>query len=487
GYDDTTRQCTHTYNCARQFCVQQNPLVRRLLVAVVDDETVPDNIDPARFYEQVVTYPLRIGRGNNLEPETTFEEEFGLDFRFYHVGTYDWPNGLHGYGSSGEALRNTAYALGQGLKLGGCWVSNEVKHPDYSIPVHYTQRENHGFDVGLGLMFCGFQNHAGEGRAVQCGTLALTMGCTEPNWKRVKECGLHEICHLFGALHGDAAEYGNDKFGPPEDGYTYVMAGGTGQDFPPAEGWRMHPLTRERVSSLLSRVKFDGAPAPKSNGTHLFGQRQCHVIFNANARTWAVYRLDSDGMYHWGYNSGDYLRFSVSDSYDYVEPELQGATDRKVWTKHVQGDIKYPNPGKAEFYIAYELYWTSDHYPSGYDPASQGLIMSFEYVAWQDSGTTNSHVDNIRMRVISGRVASPLHYYFKWFDAASPSSGWAYCHGDWATQPDPLCYPSPTSVYLTDAEVCLLLGFRDAWSYDWQQELKVHLRAVDFRYWWETW
>ncbi len=231
-------------------------------------------------------------------------------------------------------------------------------------------------------------------------------------------------------------------------------------------------------------MKFDGAPAPKDSGGHSYGQRTCYVWFGARTRYCPVYRLDSDGEYHWGYSSADYDRFSITDYFalGIDDGKDDWGPDRRVWTEHLQGEISYPNPGKAEFYIAYELSWSVEHYPTGYDPATHGLTLVFEYTVWHGSETTSSTVDNVKMRIVSGKTASPQVYYYAWFEAASPGNGWVYCHQKWAVEP-----LNPARTTLSDSKVYLLIGFRDAWDADWQQGLKVYLRSAEFMYNWETW
>ncbi len=470
---------THTFTCSRHFYVQQSFGTKRIFAAVVDDETFPSYLDAAEIYELVVTSDLRIGEGDNLGPWTTFEEAFSLDFRFYTVGRYNWHDSLHGVAGSGDALRNTAHALGEGLNLGGNWVSESTNHPsgvDYDYG--YTQRENHGFDVGLGFMTAGFETNNGEGNAVQKGSLAVAMGTLAFDLDRVMECALHEICHLFGAIHGD--EYGADSFGPQEDGdgYTYVMAGSTGNDLGDPPGWRMHTYTQQRITEHNHLQKFDGAPYPMFLSNLWYGQRFCYVLMNANQPSEPVLKLKLDGLYHWGYNSYYYDRFSVTDSFDLgVEPP---GGQRAIITKHIDADCSYPDPGFAGFYVAYKLYWESDYWPSGFDPA-QGMKLNVRYWSWQDSGTTNSVVDNVRMRVISHRSGVPAEYYFATFEANSPSGGWKNCHQQWAEQ-DAL-----QNIDLSDSTVYLLLGFYDAWSADWEQELKVYPTLMRFRYEWNGW
>ena len=476
GYGDWAFRTTYTYTCNRDFYVIQDSQTHVIFTAVVDDESCW--VDPAAFFEEVVDYSIRIGEGWNLGPYTTFEQEFGVDMQFTSVGEYDWPDSALGHASIYEALRNTAYALGQGLKLGGCWASEKVENPDnpdYSYG--YTQRENHGFDIGLGFMPGGFWSHAGEGVAVPLGSIAVAMGAAIPNYVRVKECALHEICHLFGALHGD--EY-SPPFGPDPppagDGYTYVMQNGTGNDLWPWGGWRMHSLTRQIINENNHLKKFDGAPAPEYTSGKWYGQIECYVLMNANAPKDSAYRLDSDGKYHWGYNSQDYTRFSITDDFVYNVEE----SGRVLCTKHLEAEISYPNPGKASFYVAYKLYWYSTYWPTGFSP-SQGMDLDVDYWIWQNSETTASSVDNVRMVVISSRSSSPSQYYFAWFEAASPSTGWFYCHGQWAVQ------NKMRNIYLTDSTVYLLLGFRDAWSADWEQELQLHPTWIRFTYSWNSW
>lgn len=466
-------QTTFDYYCSESFYVIQNTGTRRILAAVVDDESCWTN--PAMFYESVVDFEIRIGEGWTLGPYTTFEQEFDVDIQFFDVGSYDWLDGALGQASAAEALRNSEYALGQGLKLGGNWVSIFVINPDtedYSYC--YTQRENHGFDIGVGLLPAGYYLHSGEGNSVFLGSSCVTMGAYLPDYFRVMECALHELCHLFGALHGD--QYGPDSFGPDKDGYTYVMAGGTGRDLSPWVGWRMHTLTAQKINENNHLRKFDGAPAPEYTSGKWYGQIECHVVMNANHYGEPVYRLDSDGLYHWGYNSQNYKRFSVTDSF--VSGIEQSG--RVLSSKEIDAEVSYPNPGMGCFYAAYKLYWSSSHWPTGFSP-SQGIKLYVVYWSWQDSDTTSSSVDNVIMVIISSRSSTPSQYYSASFEAASPTGGWKYCHNQWVIQDD------MKDINLTDSTVYLLLGFRDAWSADYHQKLKVHPIWILFAYTWNSW
>ena len=106
--------------------------------------------------------------------------------------------------------------------------------------------------------------------------------------------------------------------------------------------------------------------------------------------------------------------------------------------------------------------------------------MDMHYLIWQNSETIASSVDNVRMVIISSRPSSSSQNYFAWFEAASPSTGWFYCHGQWAVQ------NKMRNIYLTDSTVYLLLGFRDALSADWEQELQLHPTIIKFSYSWNS-
>ena len=460
------------YDCSISFYVIQKTSSPRILAAVVDDDTCW--INPATFYEEVVDYPIRIGEGDNLEPYTTFEQEFNVDLKFYQVGSYDWHDSTHGQASLAEAYRNTRYALGKGLKLGGNWITENVKNtcnPSYWYC--YTQRENHGFDIGLGLLPAGYTSHTGNGVSLMTGSVAVTMG-SEFYSERVKECALHELCHLFGALHGD--QYGLDSFGFDEDGYTYVMADGTGEDLSPDQGWRMHTLTRQKINGNNHLKKFDGAPAPEYYAGNWYGQIECYVQMNANHYSEPVYRLDSDGLYHWGYNSQDYRRFSVTDDFVLGVEEIGTVLS----TKYVDADVSLLGYWKTEFYAAYKLYWSSNHWPTGFNP-SQGIKLEVDFWSWENCDDTISTVDNVKIQVISDRSSTPSVLYTVFFEANSPSDDWKKCHDCWAMQ---TCM---RDIDLTDSEVYLLFGFRDAWDRDYHQELKIHPGYIKFKYTWSDW
>ena len=238
----------------------------------------------------------------------------------------------------------------------------------------------------------------------------------------------------------------------------------------------MHPLTRDRINENNHLKKFDGAPSPEYASGKWYGQIECYVRMNANQYGEPVYRLDSDGLYHWGYNSQDYTRFSVTDSFT-LGIEQAG---RVLGSKYIDAEVSYPNPGMAIFFAAYNLYWSSEYWPTGFNP-SQGLNVSIDFFSWQNSDTTNSHVDNIRIQIISSKSSAPAVLYSTYFEAASPSADWGYCHNQWALQ------TNLQEIPLTDATVYLLLGFRDAWSWDWNQKVKVYPTVILFKYTWSDW
>ena len=53
------------------------------------------------------------------------------------------------------------------------------------------------------------------------------------------------------------------------------------------------------------------------NSDHPVELIPCHVLMNANTPKDSVYKLDSDGEYHWGYNNQDYKKFSITDDFIY--------------------------------------------------------------------------------------------------------------------------------------------------------------------------
>ncbi len=466
GIDPLFNIHTESFPFVRSFYVIQNPSEHVIFAAVVDDET--STFDAEQFFQDVVTNPIRIGHGMVIEPETTFEDEFDLDFRFLYVGRYDWPDYMHGVCTTQMAYRNTRYALGQALRLGSDWVSDKVTNPDDSAyDQGFTQRENHGFDIGLGLMPSGWPSHQGAGMSQQLGSVSVVTGTPTPNLPKVKEAALHEICHLFGALHGDDDEYEGDEFGPDFDGYTYIMAKGTGDDV--GEGvWRMHDFTRDRIDEYYHTSKFDGAAYPQydSQIQDWYGQTDCHAWFGHNQDTTPVYRLDSDGLYRWDYGSGHYTRFTITDL-AWVSPEKSSL---KVSTKRVDAEISYPNPGKAYFFVAYEISWLSDYWPSGWNPSSEFKLTTFCWI-YQSSDRYGSTVDNVRIRVCSDSSSNPTLYYNAWFKASNPDVGtpgvWEDCHKTWGKQKIEI-------IPMNDTSIWYLFGFRDAWSADWHQKIYTH-------------
>ncbi|MCK4567417.1 MAG: hypothetical protein KAU48_08915 [Candidatus Thorarchaeota archaeon] len=344
-----------------------------------------------------------------------------------------------------------------------------MTHPTNSDYTYgYTQRENHGFDIGLGFMFAGYDSHTGDGVTRIDGSLSVTMGALSPVYLRVQECGLHELCHMFCAKHGD--EFVGNEFGPNEDGFTYVMAGGTGSDLSPATGWRMHTLTRELINDNYHLRKFDGAPPPEFRISVWYGQKDCYVMMGANQPTSPVYVLSSDGYYRWSYYSQHYDRFTITNEYDSGIEQ----TGRTLPSKKVSANIDYQGAGTGAFFIGYQFYWTSTHHPTGFSP-SQGLDFYANFWLREGASNTISTVDNFYFRIVSDMLSIPVIYYNIGFKASSPPSGWNPCHNTWATQ----SFVGPT---LYDSTVYILFGVYDAWSTDWKQNIKVHPDYFRFEY-----
>ena len=455
---------TEIYPYIRAFSVKQNPNKHVIFAAVVDDETYSGNV--VSFFEEVLDNPIRIGQGMQLEPETTFEEEFGFDFRFYYVDTYNWPDFMYGLAGSSEALRNTKYALGEGLGIGSCWTSGTAANPNTDLIQSFTQRENHGFDIGLGFMPSGFWWHNGEGLAITKGTVAVVMGASIPNYPRVKECALHEICHLFGAKHGQDYPPG-DKFGSNSggDGYDYIMATPSGDDVGGGV-WRMHDLTRDRINEFYHCYKFDGAAYPQYISNIFYGQVECRALFGPNQEDSPIYQLRSDGLFRWTYNPSDYTRFIITDV-AMASPENDG---RSISSKYVNAEISYPDPGKARFFVAYELAWESKYWPSSWTPSNTYRL---DLIFWmlQYSSTTGSTVDNVQICVLSEQSSSPMIYYSGWFKSSDPTTGspgsWVFCYNIWGKQKVALSNQDDTSIWI-------LFGISDVWVADWYQKIWVH-------------
>lgn len=66
------------------------------------------------------------------------------------------------------------------------------------------------------------------------------------------------------------------------------------------------------------------------NSDHPVELIPCHVLMNANTPKDSVYKLDSDGEYHWGYNNQDYKKFSITDDFIYDVDESYRAERAEV-------------------------------------------------------------------------------------------------------------------------------------------------------------
>ena len=276
-------------------------------------------------------------------------------------------------------------------------------------------------------------------------------------------------------MHGDDDYFGSNKFGLNFDGFTYVMANGTGHDFLPYVGWRMHTLTRQLINGNYHLRKFDGAPAPEYTSSMWYGQTECYVSMGANQPTSPVYVLSSDGYYRWTYNSQHYDRFTVANSYD-VGVEQSG---RYLSSKEVSANIDYYGSGSGAFYVGYQFYWLSTYYPTGFWP-TQGLGFTMTFWLYEGASSTISTVDNVQIKIVSHQSSIPQVYYTAGFKASAPPSGWLPCHNTWA-------YQEPSGVTLYDSTEYILFGVYDAWTADWSQNIKVHPAYFTFIYSLSSW
>ncbi len=188
-----------------------------------------------------------------------------------------------------------------------------------------------------------------------------------------------------------------------------------------------------------------------------------------------AYVLSSNGYYRWSYNSQEYDRFTITNEYD---PDLSDPC-RTLSSKKVSANIDYYGAGTGAFFIAYEFYWTSAHYPTGFSLAN-GLLFSTSFWIREGASSTISTVDNVQFRIISSMITSPQILYNIGFKASSPPSGWIPCHNTWAEQ-------TYSGLTLSDSAVYILFGVYDAWTYDWSQNIKVHPDYFRFEYDLSSW
>lgn len=468
------------------FTVQQNPSVHEILVAVVNDQWT--YYVGTTFLFNAVHHSFRVGQGMNLGPSTNLCNEFGLDFNFLHVGTYSWDTRLDGVVDSGAALEATIYQLGTALGIGGAWVGAETFGNPFYFDYNqgYTMRENHGFDIGLGVMGAGYEVHSGEGRAWQLGSACVAMGnyLAFLDASRIEECAVHELCHLFGAIHGadSVPPFGDQQGG---DGYTYIMAGGTGYDiygFPFTE-WRMHSTTRDRINGYYHRYKFDGAAIPQQSGAYWYGQVRGYAYIAANPAWSQVHYWTTDGKYYWGTSgSSHYNYFTIATETKYIEdsPPLQ---PRYRLAQRVRGNIDYAHwqMGLVNFYVGYDFSWSSSYWPYGFSPSSTTVWLYFDGCIWQsDSSGGLSTVDNVELRVLSDKSTTPVQYYSDWFRASIPGTKWARCDSRWGGG-------SRGDITVNDVTTQLLFGFNDAWRAEWNQQIYLHFQRAVYYFWYTSW
>jgi len=451
------------------FTVSQHPTTPRILTAVVDDEYFTYN--PATFCEEAVDFPLRIGSPTYTGPQTTFEALFGLDFRFYDVGDYDWPWYQTWDINNWEALQVTRSALGDLLSLGCDWVSAGVNIQSSSIEdMAGTMRENHGFDLGLGLFYA---YNGPRGMSYQNGNYHEVIGAW--NWDHYKECLIHEICHGFSARHGD--QYPT-KFGPYEDGLTYVMGGGDGNDFNSwTPCWRMNPQVETEINGEGHLRQYNGAAPP--SGLYGYGQWRCYAPFGLETPQYQIYRLSSSSSYVQGNGGSLFTRFNV------IEGHLGSPDPVPTWWRVTEVDANIVYPNVAYFYVAYHMQWSSDHWPTGFSPAN-GMDFWYDIELYHYAKQIISSVTNVDIKINSGLTGTVTNYYSRNFLSNNPQSGSGEditnCYRQWGH-----ARINPINIADADGNVYFLVGFYDCWSYDWLQRLDVHPQFMQFEYNLGTW
>ena len=461
---------TRENSFSTDFSVSQHPTIPRILTAVVDDEYFPYN--PATFCEEAVDFPLRVGSPTYTGPLTTYENLFGLDFRFYDVGDYDWPWYQSSNINNWEALQITRAALGDCLSLGCDWVSEGVNIQSSSIEdVAGTMRENHGFDMGLGLFYTSPPIYAARGMSYQDGNYHEVIGAI--SWDHYKECLVHEISHGFSARHGD--QY-STPFGLYEDGLTYIMGYGDGNDFNSYPAcWRINPQVEAEINGEGHLRKYNGAAPPSGS----YGQWLCYVPFGLETPQYQIYRLTSSPSYVQGDGGSLFTRFNV------IEGHLGSPDPVPTWWRVTEVDANIVYPNSAYFFVAYHLQWTSDHWPTGFSPAN-GMYFWYDVALYHFTQQIISSVTNIQIRINSGLTGTVTNYYSRNFLSNDPQSG----SGEDITE----CYKawghasiSPINFADADGNVYFLVGFYDIWSADWSQRLDVHPQFMQFHYVFDTW
>ena len=418
-------------------------------------EEIDESPDETLFVQNSFNHPMVVRQGGTDVDVGSFAEYFDFTFHTKHVGILYWDDAsLHVTTLKTESLHRTVDVLGQSIGMAGSWVSAQVGERDPSIqPVTqaFTMRENHGFDVGLGILgvhylYLGWiitaRLEGGMAWDVD-GTAGITLNTPQSSgpyyldWQM--ECVVHEFCHLVGGVHIN-------------EGYTCIMDGGIGDDTGNGQ-FRMSPQTSSTIWQSKNLLQFSGAAFPYTHYGTKHGQWICHVSFTFTRPCGQAQYLDNypghggPGMY-WGYSTW-YERFGITS--------IRGGV-------HVDADIDYYNYGKSFFFASYELHWRQEHWPSNFNPgmASIGLFTRYEV---KECASTSSHsVTNFRVWIADEFRINPTFYMMRirYGDTEGFHLQWAWW--DEITTPGEL---------FDDGRVYLLFGFRDAWSHDWSQDVYV--------------
>ncbi|MGY5862571.1 MAG: hypothetical protein RTU09_09410 [Candidatus Thorarchaeota archaeon] len=418
-------------------------------------EEINESPDETLFVQNSFNHPMVVRQGGNDVDVGSFAEYFDFTFHTKHVGILNWDDAaLHATTLKTEALHRTADVLGQGIGMAGSWVSAKVNDRDPSIlPAGqaFTMRENHGFDVGLGILGVHYllwgwivtaRIEGGLAWDVD-GTVGMTLNTPQSSgthyldWQM--ECVVHEFCHLVGCIHVDP-------------GYACIMGAGTGDDTGNGQ-FRMSPQTSSTIWQSKNLLQFSGAAVPYTYYGPKHGQWICHVSFTFTAPNSPAQYIDNypgqggPGMY-WGYSTW-YQRFWVTS--------IRGGL-------HVDANIDYSSYGKSYFFAGYWLRWTEEHWPSGFSPFVTPLGLFFDCEVKECASISSHYVTNFRVWIADSDEIDP--YFHKQWTFYGDTDDF---HWEWAWIDD----QTGTEDMFYDANVFLLFGFRDAWSADWGQDVYV--------------
>jgi hypothetical protein len=296
--------------------------------------------DESLFVQAAFDHPMVLRQGGLDVDVGSFDARYGFTFHCMHVGILSWDDAAPVQADLlTEAMHRTMDVLGSSIGLHSAWVSAQVNDRDSSILPSdqcFTMRENHGFDIGFGLVgipyrvliWYFFRDNGGVAFAVD-GTVGVSVITPKSDTlERQKEVVVHEVGHLFGCLEQDYVQLG----------YTCIMSGGTGDDTGAGQ-FRMDPVSDAKVLLSENLLQFSGAAYPLTYGGDKCGQWVCHVTFAFVEPYCAVQYLDSyPGLggpgFCWYYSTW-YQRFLVTDDRDcvHVEGEIgssgYGPSDRK--------------------------------------------------------------------------------------------------------------------------------------------------------------